>query len=128
MTLAGVHDKTQAPKEVSPVTNQPSNPLPPITQDQHGAGGSYTIVVAGATRPAILTWQAKGEPGDPVRVVDHTFVPPEARGQGLAAKLVEAIVADARAQGFRIAPLCPYVVTAFGKHPEWADLRAPMPQ
>lgn len=108
--------------------DQSPTALSPITQEQHNAGGSYTIVVAGAARPAILTWQASGEPGDPVRVVDHTFVPTEARGQGLAARLVEAIVADAREQGFRIAPLCAYVVTAFGRHPEWADLRAPLPR
>jgi predicted GNAT family acetyltransferase len=91
-----------------------------ITHEESEHGGVYSVEVAGSARPAVLTWQKRGD----VRLVDHTFVPPEARGQGLAGKLVEAIVADAKAQGFKIAPQCPYVVTAFGKHPEWADLRA----
>ncbi|MBC7158941.1 MAG: N-acetyltransferase, partial [Porphyrobacter sp.] len=51
----------------------------------------------------------------------------EARGKGIAMKLVEALVADAREQGFTIEPQCSYVVAAFRRHPEWADLRAPVP-
>jgi predicted GNAT family acetyltransferase len=101
--------------------------LPPIIREEHPGGGAYTMAIKGSDRPAILTWKARGEYGD-IRLVDHTFTPPEARGQGIAAKLVEAIIADAREQGFRIAPQCPYVVRAFGKHPEWADVRAPLPR
>jgi predicted GNAT family acetyltransferase len=101
--------------------------LPPIIREEQAGGGAYTMAIEGAHRPAILTWQARGEVGA-IRLVDHTFTPPEARGQGIAMKLVEAIVADAREQGFRIAPQCPYVVHAFGKHPEWADVRAPLPR
>ncbi|HSG53878.1 MAG TPA: GNAT family N-acetyltransferase [Paracoccaceae bacterium] len=97
---------------------------PQIVSETTAQGGVYSAEVAGASRKAELTWQDRSG----VRVVDHTFVPPEARGRGLALKLVEAIVADARTEGFKIAPLCPYVVIAFGKHPEWADLRAPLPR
>lgn len=95
-----------------------------VTREVHDGGGAYSYPVAGAMRPAVLTWQDRGD----VRVVDHTFVPPEARGQGLAMRLVEAIVGDAQVEGFRIAPLCPYVVTAFGRHPEWEGVRAPLPR
>jgi predicted GNAT family acetyltransferase len=101
--------------------------LPPIIREEHEGGGAYTLAIEGAHRPAILTWKARGENGD-IRLVDHTFTPPEARGQGIALKLVEAIIADAREEGFRIAPQCPYVVHAFGKHPEWEDIRAPLPR
>jgi predicted GNAT family acetyltransferase len=86
-------------------------------------GGEYTIIVPGAELPAVLTWQRRERDGIPVRLVDHTFTPPQARGQGLAGKLVEAIVADAREHDFKIVPQCPYVVSAFSRHPEWADLR-----
>ena len=41
----------------------------------------------------------------------------------MAARLVEAMVADARTEGFRIVPACSYVEAAFRRHPEWADLR-----
>jgi predicted GNAT family acetyltransferase len=46
------------------------------------------------------------------------------RGQGVAQVLVEALVADARAQGFKIVPQCSYVAALFRRHPEWADLLA----
>jgi len=57
-------------------------------------------------------------------VVDHTFTPPEFRGRNIAASLVERLIADARAEGSRIVPLCPYVAVQFRRHPEWADLLA----
>jgi hypothetical protein len=46
------------------------------------------------------------------------------RGRGIAGKLVQAMAADARTQGFRIVPRCPYVASWFDRHPEEADLRA----
>ena len=82
--------------------------------------GAYRMDVEGADRQAELTWQARGG----ARVADHTFTPPAARGKGIALKLVEAMVADAREQGFTIVPQCPYVEAQFRKHAEWADVRA----
>jgi predicted GNAT family acetyltransferase len=54
---------------------------------------------------------------------DRTYVPDRYRGQGIAAKLVERLVADARSKGVKIVPACSYVATAFERHPEWADVR-----
>ncbi|WP_375452582.1 GNAT family N-acetyltransferase [uncultured Devosia sp.] len=59
-----------------------------------------------------------------VMSIDHTGVPPEFGGRGIAARLVDAAIADARAEGFKIEPLCSYVVAQFKRHPDWADLRA----
>ena len=42
----------------------------------------------------------------------------------MAARLVEALIEDARTQGFTIDPVCSYVEALFRRHPEWADLRA----
>lgn len=57
-------------------------------------------------------------------IIDHTGVPPEYEGRGIAARLVNQAIADAREQGFKITPVCSYVVAQFRRHPEWADLRA----
>lgn len=57
-------------------------------------------------------------------IIDHTGVPPEYEGRGIAARLVNRAIADAREQGFKITPLCSYVVAQFRRHPEWVDLRA----
>jgi len=62
--------------------------------------------------------------GDGEIIVDHTFVPPAWRGRGIAEKLVQHVVEDARKRGFKIRPVCPYVVVAFRRHPEWADVHA----
>ena len=91
-----------------------------ISHDGDSTSGTYTARIDGIARPGVLTWRALGD----VRVAEHTFVPPEARGHGVAAKLVEALIADAREQGFRIVPQCSYVAVAFDRHPEWAELRA----
>jgi uncharacterized protein len=56
--------------------------------------------------------------------IDHTGVPPEYEGRGIAARLVNKAISDAREQGFKITPVCSYVVLQFRRHPEWADLRA----
>ncbi|MEZ5185439.1 MAG: GNAT family N-acetyltransferase [Candidatus Nanopelagicales bacterium] len=54
--------------------------------------------------------------------MDHTVVSEKYSGQGLAARLVEAALADVRANGETVVPRCPYVRDFIAKHPEWADL------
>mgnify|MGYP006273861971 FL=1 len=46
------------------------------------------------------------------------------RGTGAGAALVERAVADARAEGVKITPLCPFAAAQFRRHPEWQDVRA----
>jgi uncharacterized protein len=91
-----------------------------VFREDETSHGAYRANVPGTDRQAELTWIARG----PLRIANHTWVPPEARGKGIAAALVEALVADAREQGFRIDPQCSYVAAAFRRHPEWAQLRA----
>lgn len=57
------------------------------------------------------------------RVFYHTEVSKDYSGQGLASLLVNDAVDDAIAQGMRIVPVCPYVVTWFDRHPEYAEHR-----
>ena len=94
-----------------------------ITVTDETTHGAYRANVDGSDKQAELTWKARGE----ARIANHTYTPPEARGQGIALKLVEAMIEDAREQGFTIVPQCPYVEAQFRKHPEWAELRADTP-
>jgi predicted GNAT family acetyltransferase len=55
-------------------------------------------------------------------IADHTYVPDALRGQGVADRLLQALLDDARAQGFTIVPLCPFVASQARRHPEWASL------
>lgn len=92
-----------------------------ISHERSGNRGEYRACSQADGVCGRLTWVERS-PG--VRVADHTLVPHELRGRGVAAKLVEALVADARAEGFRIVPQCSYVEIAFRRHPDWAELRA----
>jgi len=91
-----------------------------ISRQDSGTHGEYRAAVAGSYAIGRLTYQRRGN----TLVADHTLVSPEIGGRGVAAKLVEALVADAREAGDKIVPQCSYVEAAFRRHPEWADLRA----
>jgi predicted GNAT family acetyltransferase len=55
-------------------------------------------------------------------IIDHTEVPGAFRGQGVGQALVARAVADFRAAGKKVLPLCPFAASQFRRHPEWADL------
>ncbi|HUY80084.1 MAG TPA: GNAT family N-acetyltransferase [Ktedonobacterales bacterium] len=55
-------------------------------------------------------------------VFTHTETPEELEGHGVASKLAQAALDDARAQGLRVAPLCPFVASYIKRHPEYGDL------
>jgi len=55
-------------------------------------------------------------------IIDHTEVPAAFRGQGVGLALVSRAVADARAAGKQILPLCPFARAQFDRHPEWNDV------
>ncbi|WP_109699555.1 GNAT family N-acetyltransferase [Chitinophaga deserti] len=54
----------------------------------------------------------------------HTEVAPQLEGQGVAAALVERVLAILDERGAKIVPLCPYVATFIRKNPEWKRLLA----
>jgi predicted GNAT family acetyltransferase len=92
-----------------------------ITHQVRGDSGRYVAKVEGSEHTGHLDWEARGQN---VRIATHTIVPPPIGGRGVAAKLVEALVTDAREQGFRIDPRCSYVEAMFRRYKDWADLRA----
>ncbi|HMO08195.1 MAG TPA: GNAT family N-acetyltransferase [Paracoccaceae bacterium] len=92
---------------------------PVITREVTGSKGRYVIRSDG--QEAELTWSIT----TPTLVIaDHTGVPDSFRGTGAGRALVERLVADARAEGFKVMPLCPFVNAMRKRHPEWADVFA----
>ncbi len=70
---------------------------------------------------AVLEYEEKGKD---VLVFTHTFVPPELRGQNIAAELTRFALDDARSQGKKVQPQCSYVDSFMRRNQEYADLRA----
>jgi predicted GNAT family acetyltransferase len=86
--------------------------------------GRYVARIDGFDEEAELTFTWRGEH---LLSADHTGTPEPLRDQGLAMALVERLVADARAEGFKVIPLCPYVRDKYVEHPEWADVMSVAP-
>lgn len=84
-----------------------------ITYSESDTKGRYGASVAGVLSEAGLTI-SKVSPT--LIIADHTYVPDELRGRGLAQALAGQLVADARAKGQRIVPLCPFVRAYAEKH------------
>lgn len=70
-------------------------------------------VIAEITFPAV---------SDKTVDIDHTFVDPSLRGQGVADFLMRAAVAEIRAKGLKTRTSCPYAEKWFLKHTEFLDL------
>lgn len=92
-----------------------------VTRELTASKGRYVGRIAGVEGEAELTF-SRANPQ--LVIADHTGAPDSMRGMGAARALVERLVADARAEGFKIVPLCPFVKAQFERHPDWSDLRA----
>jgi predicted GNAT family acetyltransferase len=90
-----------------------------ITRELSDNKGRYVARVDGVAADAELTF-SRASPT--LIIADHTYTPEAMRGMGVAKALVERLVADARAEGFQIIPLCSYVKAQSLRHPEWSDV------
>ncbi|MFJ5774218.1 GNAT family N-acetyltransferase [Streptomyces sp. NPDC093094] len=81
----------------------------------------YEIHV-GDTRAGLTAYRDHGTQ----RVFFHTEVDDAFAGQGLASVLVREALADVRALGLRIVPVCPYVAKFLTKHTEFDDITDPV--
>ena len=52
----------------------------------------------------------------------HTVTSPHLRGRGLASRVVQFALDDARKHGFTVVPRCWYVAQFIDEHPEYANL------
>lgn len=91
-----------------------------ISLEEKGAKGRYVAHVAGEADVGEMTFSRLSEK---LIIVDHTGVPDSLRGMGVGQALAQHVVAEARAKGFKIVPLCPFLRGQFERHhPEWADV------
>lgn len=90
-------------------------------REVEGSKGRYVATIDGVEGEAETTYSF----ASPTLVIaDHTAAPDTMRGMGAARVLVERRVADARAEGFEIMPLCPFVNAERRKHPDWREVFA----
>lgn len=88
-----------------------------IKREDGPTGGRYSVTVDG--HAAEMTYSRAGTSRI---IIDHTEVPDALRGMKVGLALVKAAVEDARAEAFKIIPLCPFATATLAKHPEWADV------
>ena len=80
-----------------------------IEADRIYAADQYGKIIAEVTFPT----------KDGVATINHTFVDPSLRGQGVAGQLVRLAADKILADGHKIKPTCSYAVAWFRRHPEY---------
>lgn len=90
-----------------------------ITRTEGPTKGRYAAKVEGVVEEGELTYSRAN---DHLIIADHTSVPDALRGKGIALALATRLVEDARLEGVKIIPLCPYVNAERRKHPDWSDV------
>ncbi len=90
-----------------------------ITVTQTGSKGRYAVRPDPDGPEAELTYSRASEK---LVIIDHTGVPDLYRGRQVGVALVRRAVADARAGGYKILPLCPFAAAQFRRHTDWADV------
>ncbi|MGZ9811332.1 GNAT family N-acetyltransferase [Pseudoroseicyclus sp. H15] len=94
-----------------------SEGAPQVLYEEGGGKGRYHIDTPEGSAELILSLSSPK-----LVIAEHTEVPKALEGQGFAKQLLQALLDDARAKGFKIVPLCPYVNAQRRRHPEWAEL------
>jgi uncharacterized protein len=87
---------------------------------EEGGRGAF-LVERDDVRLAEMTYSRADEK---LVIVDHTFVDERLRGLGVARKLLDALVAWARATGTQVMATCPYAKAQFEKDASIRDVYA----
>jgi predicted GNAT family acetyltransferase len=88
-----------------------------ITRTDTATGGRWLALLDG--HEAEMTYSRVSAK---LIIIDHTGVPDTLRGKGVGPALVKRAVADARSEGFKIIPLCPFAKAILERHAEWHDV------
>lgn len=81
-----------------------------VSLKEFGDEGQFFIELEG--KKAVLDFVRKGNEV----YVTHTYTPPEYRGKGIAAKLMEALISYCEKNNMKIYPICSYAVSFFEKN------------
>ena len=88
-----------------------------IQKEDGPKGGRYFTQIDG--HEAEMTFSRASEK---LIIIDHTGVPDALRGKSVGQTLAQHAVADARAGGWKIVPLCPFFKAQVQRHREWQDV------
>lgn len=102
------------PSEQSPAQGQPE-------VRHNDAEHRYEVLVDGALAGLTAYTDSDGR-----RIFFHTEVDDAYAGRGLAAVLVSTALAETKAAGLRIVPVCPYVAKYVTRHHEVDDVLDPV--
>lgn len=75
----------------------------------------YELAVDGEV--AVVTYNLS----PPNLMITETLVPERLEGRGIASRLAKHVLADAKARGLLILPVCPFFSSYLQKHPEHAE-------
>jgi predicted GNAT family acetyltransferase len=88
----------------------------PAPVSDNTAHARFELTESGAT--AFANYRLDGD----VLTIPYVESPPALRGKGTAGRLMEGVVAEARARNLKIVPICGYAVSWFQRHPEHGDI------
>lgn len=88
-----------------------------IRQEPDGEHGRYVVLADGDEAGELEYRQMEG-----ARALTHTGVAEDHEGEGLAGSLARRVLDDARREGLKVIPLCPFVAGYIERHPDDADL------
>lgn len=92
---------------------------PKISLEVTSNKGRYVGRIENVQEDAELTFSRVNQS---LVIADHTYVPESMRGTGMGKALVHRLIEDARKDGFKIIPLCPFVKAQYARNPEWSDV------
>jgi uncharacterized protein len=107
-----------AKRWVTPSANSPYISAMPSTVRQNTALSRFELEAFGAT--AVANYRLAGG----AMTFTHTETPAHLRGHGIASRLVEGALAQARAQGLKVRAGCDFVRDYLARHREFDDLVA----
>ncbi|MEN3355446.1 MAG: uncharacterized protein V7640_3604 [Betaproteobacteria bacterium] len=90
-----------------------------IDRQDYRARGTYVATIPGVHGIARLNYKRER---DDLLIAEHTETSESLQSKGVGVALIQRMVDDARAEGFKIYALCSYVEDERRVHPEWADV------